>query len=95
MGVCAGAGVCLILRLRLLVLTQPPPLQSYLAERFPMLNIEPDMAEDDPLWRADHRESDEQMQVRSRRAFDRVFGVGGAEETCECCEQGKPTRRRH
>jgi hypothetical protein len=58
-------------------------IQSYLAERFPTFQIEKGFSEEDPLWTADYRETDLEMQVRSRRAFDRVFSEGGASETCK------------
>lgn len=45
--------------------------------------IEKGFAEEDPLWTADYRETDKEMQIRSRRAFDRVFSEGGAEELCK------------
>lgn len=48
-----------------------------------MIQIEEGFSEPDPLWRDDDRETDERMQVRARRAFDRVFSPGGADETCE------------
>jgi hypothetical protein len=52
-------------------------------ERFPTFRIEKGFSEEDGLWATDWRESDEEMQIRGRRALDRVFGPGGAEETCE------------
>ena len=41
------------------------------------------MSEHDELWKPDDRETDEHMQMRMRRALDRMFGTGGASETCE------------
>jgi hypothetical protein len=57
--------------------------RSDFAKRFPMLLIEPSLAEEDTLWTPDIREEDDSMQFRARRAMDRLFGVDGAEETCE------------
>lgn len=59
------------------------PLKSEFASRFPSFEIEEGFSEEDPLWTADYRETDKQMQVRASRAFDRVFSSGGASETCE------------
>ena len=41
------------------------------------------MSEEDLLWKPDERETDAHMQMRGRRALDRVFGKDGAAETCE------------
>jgi hypothetical protein len=58
--------------------------QSYIAKRFPAFQIEEGFAEEDPLWTADYRETDESMQVRSRNALDRIFDEQtGAKEICE------------
>jgi hypothetical protein len=64
---------------------QANPSQSYIAKRFPTFQIEEGFAEEDPLWTADYRETDESMQIRSRNALDRIFDEQtGAEEICEC-----------
>jgi hypothetical protein len=47
-----------------------------------MFAVEDDMTEEDELWKPDERETDEHMQMRMTRALDRVFGEGGASETC-------------
>ncbi|BEI85008.1 hypothetical protein CcaverHIS002_0504090 [Cutaneotrichosporon cavernicola] len=47
--------------------------RTAIATRFPMMRIEEAMTEADELWRADERESDEHMQMRMRRAMDRVM----------------------
>jgi len=51
-------------------------------ERFPEFIIEKDFVENDELWKDDDRESEVRMQIRGRRALDRVFGENGASETC-------------
>lgn len=38
------------------------------------------MEQDDIYWKADDRETNHSMQIRGRRALDRVFGEGGAKE---------------
>ncbi len=45
-----------------------------------MMQIEEGMSENDELWRPDERESDEHMQMRMRRAMDRV--MAGDYSTC-------------
>ncbi|KAK4685313.1 hypothetical protein P7C73_g4838, partial [Tremellales sp. Uapishka_1] len=55
--------------------------KSVYAKRFPMLTIERDFTEEDQLWTADHREEDDSMQQRARRAMDKLFGPDGAKET--------------
>ncbi|CAK9781552.1 phosphoglycerate mutase-like protein [Cutaneotrichosporon oleaginosum] len=47
--------------------------RSIIAARFPMMEIEESMSEHDELWRPDDRETDEHMQMRMRRAMDRVM----------------------
>lgn len=46
-----------------------------------MMRLESEMSEHDELWKPDDRETDEHMQVRMRRAMDRVFD--GTYSTCE------------
>lgn len=41
------------------------------------------MTEEDELWKPDERETAENMQMRMRRALDRLFGKNGASETCK------------
>lgn len=55
--------------------------QSHIAKRFPMMRIEQDMSEHDELWKPDDRETDEHMQLRMRRAMDRV--LDGEYSTCK------------
>ncbi|KAK4689916.1 hypothetical protein P7C73_g203, partial [Tremellales sp. Uapishka_1] len=55
--------------------------KTYIEKRFPSFEIEEGFAENDELWKADERETDQHMQFRSRRAMDRLFGPEGAEET--------------
>lgn len=55
--------------------------RSYVQKRFPGFAIEEGFAEEDELWKVGERETDEHMQVRMRRAMDRVFSKGGASET--------------
>lgn len=46
-----------------------------------MMQLEEGMSEEDELWKPDDRETDEHMQMRMRRAMDRVFD--GNYSTCE------------
>ncbi|RXK38098.1 phosphoglycerate mutase [Tremella mesenterica] len=55
--------------------------KSTIRKRFPHFIIEPSLAEEDELWRADYREDDKHMQERATRALDRLFGPEGAKET--------------
>lgn len=57
--------------------------RSEIEERFPMFRIEDGFVEEDELWKADDRETDEHMQVRMRRAMDRLFDTES--KTCESC----------
>ena len=51
--------------------------KSFIRERYPEWKFEEGFKEEDPLWSASERESDEAMDVRSRRALDDVFESDG------------------
>ncbi|ODN76564.1 hypothetical protein L202_05225 [Cryptococcus amylolentus CBS 6039] len=55
--------------------------KSVIQERFPTFKIEPGFSEQDDLWKAEDRETEEHMQLRARRGLDRIFGAEGPEET--------------
>lgn len=47
--------------------------RSFIAERYPDWKFETGFKEEDPLWSATERESDEAMDVRSKTVLDDVF----------------------
>ncbi|KAF8579078.1 phosphoglycerate mutase [Ramaria rubella] len=47
--------------------------RSYLETTFPQFDIEPSFTEKDELWRADHRETEEELTARLRQALDEIF----------------------
>ena len=47
--------------------------RSYIHEHFPQWRIEDGFTEQDELWRADHRETWDEHDVRSRALLDDVF----------------------
>lgn len=55
--------------------------KTELAKQFPRLKFEDGFVENDELWKADERETDAHMQLRSQRALDRLFGENGVKET--------------
>ncbi|KAL8652738.1 MAG: hypothetical protein Q9210_002514 [Variospora velana] len=56
---------------------QRSPL-SVLRSAFPNFEFEEGMAEEDELWSATHRETNEEIDVRMKRLLDDVFGSDGA-----------------
>jgi broad specificity phosphatase PhoE len=51
--------------------------KSFIEERYPEWKLEEGFKEEDPLWSASERESDEAMDVRSKRVLDDVFESDG------------------
>lgn len=47
--------------------------KTFIGERYPSWKFEEGFSEEDLLWSATERESDEAMDVRSRRVLDDVF----------------------
>lgn len=47
--------------------------KSVIAKQYPDWPFEKGFAEDDPLWDAEHRETNDAMDIRLRHALDDVF----------------------
>ncbi|KAI4209605.1 MAG: hypothetical protein LQ351_007502 [Letrouitia transgressa] len=52
---------------------------SSLSNAFPAFAFEPGFTEDDELWRAERRESDEEADARAKRLLDDIFAHDGKE----------------
>lgn len=47
--------------------------RSSIAKAFPQFDIEANFTEEDELWTADHRETEEEVVIRIRQALDEIF----------------------
>ena len=47
--------------------------RSEIEQAWPKFELEDGLAEEDPFWRADWRESDAEMDVRLKKLLDSVF----------------------
>ena len=52
--------------------------ESYIRKTYPNFDIEPELSEKDPLWTADHRETNDEQEIRLRKFLDQVFQVDNA-----------------
>ena len=51
--------------------------RTTLHQEFPWIHFENGFTEEDPLWTADHRETDAEHDIRTRRALDRFMKANG------------------
>lgn len=47
--------------------------RSTIEETYPQFDIEPGFTEEDTLWTADHRETEEELTDRLRKAMEEIF----------------------
>lgn len=52
--------------------------RTYIEQKYPTFSVDPGLAEEDPWWRPDHRETDAEQELRLRQFLDDMFGSDDA-----------------